>query len=108
MSNARSPVQAFFDEAAANSGKCLYGAKDLFKALEMSAVETVIVSENLQIKRNANGTGNDSTLLKDWLVAHHKDFGTTLEIVDNNSEDNAKFVSETGGVGCILRWKVDF
>lgn len=46
--------------------------------------------------------------LIEWLANHYKDFGTTLEFVTNRSQEGSQFVKGFGGIGCLLRYKVDF
>ena len=45
-------IQRYFDEIALDTGKYCFGITDTLKALEMGAVETLIVWENLEITRN--------------------------------------------------------
>ena len=126
------PVSVFFDEVARDSRKCIYGVKNLFPALEMSAVDTMLVWDGLALQRveiknpNTNNVevkyitqegvanlGNGVEIvnrqsLKDWLVAHYSDYGAKLEIVPNKSQDSDRFVNQFGGIGCILRWNIEF
>jgi peptide chain release factor subunit 1 len=44
-------IQKYFDEISQDSGKYCFGIDDTLKALEMGAVETLIVWENLDITR---------------------------------------------------------
>ena len=44
-------IQKYFDEISQDSGKYCYGIVDTLKALELGAVETLIVWENLDITR---------------------------------------------------------
>jgi len=57
----------------------------------------------------------DSQVFIDWLVdtdesnqPHYKQFGTTLEIVTDRSQEGAQFVKGFGGIGGLLRYQVDF
>jgi hypothetical protein len=50
----------------------------------------------------------DKTPLVDWLANHYKDFGAKLEFVTNKSQEGSQFVRGFGGIGGILRWKLDF
>ncbi|KAK8826599.1 hypothetical protein WA538_006058 [Blastocystis sp. DL] len=132
-------ISSYFDELARDTGKFCYGVNDTLKCLEMGAVETLIVWENLAImrvvvKNNQSGTQNtlylteeqcrDSTFFKDpatgndlevlqkdlfleWLAENYKSFGAQLEIITNKSQEGAQFVRGFGGIGGILRWKID-
>lgn len=44
-------IQKYFDEISQDTGKYCYGIEDTLKGLEMGAVETLIVWENLDIMR---------------------------------------------------------
>jgi peptide chain release factor 1 len=45
-------IQKYFDEISMDSGKYCFGIDDTLKALELGAVETLIVWENLDIQRH--------------------------------------------------------
>ncbi|CAE6434198.1 unnamed protein product [Rhizoctonia solani] len=133
-------IQKYFDEISQDTGKYCFGVDDTLKGLEMGAVETLIVWENLDITRyvlrNAAGeevivhsskeqeknrekfldksTGlemeqaSEPASLLEWFAEKYKDFGATLEFVSNRSQEGAQFVKGFGGIGGILRYKVDF
>ncbi len=44
----------------------------------------------------------------EWLANHYKDFGAVVDFVTNKSQEGSQFVKGFGGIGGILRWKVDF
>jgi peptide chain release factor subunit 1 len=44
----------------------------------------------------------------EWLANNYKTFGTTLEIITDRSQEGSQFVRGFGGVGGMLRYKVDF
>lgn len=46
--------------------------------------------------------------LIEWLANHYKEFGAQLEIVTNKSQEGSQFCKGFGGIGGLLRWKVDF
>lgn len=132
-------ISGYFDELARDTGKFCYGVNDTLKCLELGAVETLIVWENLSImrvvvKNNQTGVQNtlylteeqctDSTFFKDpatgidlevlqkdlfleWLAENYKSFGATLEIITNKSQEGSQFVRGFGGIGGLLRWKID-
>ncbi|KAH7340183.1 peptide chain release factor eRF1/aRF1 [Rhizoctonia solani] len=133
-------IQKYFDEISQDTGKYCFGVDDTLKGLEMGAVETLIVWENLDmtryVLRNAAGeeiiihankeqeknrekfidksTGlemeqaAEPTSLLEWFAEKYKEFGATLEFVSNRSQEGAQFVKGFGGIGGILRYKVDF
>jgi peptide chain release factor subunit 1 len=46
--------------------------------------------------------------LLEWFAEKYKDFGAALEFVTNKSQEGAQFVKGFGGIGGLLRYKVDF
>jgi len=46
--------------------------------------------------------------LVEWLANSYKNFGTQLEFVTNRSQEGSQFCRGFGGIGGILRWRVDF
>lgn len=50
----------------------------------------------------------DRMPLLEWFADHYKDFGANLEFVTNRSQEGSQFVKGFGGIGGILRYKVDF
>ncbi|KAI9371120.1 hypothetical protein BJX61DRAFT_512587 [Aspergillus egyptiacus] len=44
----------------------------------------------------------------EWLAENYKDFGATLEFVSDKSSEGNQFVKGFGGIGAILRYKVNF
>ncbi|KAF9540657.1 peptide chain release factor eRF/aRF subunit 1 [Agrocybe pediades] len=133
-------IQKYFDEISQDTGRYCFGIDDTLKALELGAVETLIVWENLDITRyvlrNAAGdeiiihankeqekererftdksTGlemeqvSEPQSLLEWFAEKYKEFGATLEFVTNRSQEGAQFVKGFGGIGGLLRYKVDF
>ncbi|TFL07822.1 peptide chain release factor eRF1/aRF1 [Pterulicium gracile] len=133
-------IQKYFDEISQDTGKYCFGIEDTLKALELGAVETLVVWENLDITRHVlrnaaaeiitvhvnkeqekdrekfmdKSTGlemesaEEPTLLLEWFAEKYKDFGANLEFVTNRSQEGAQFVKGFGGIGGLLRYKVDF
>ena len=50
----------------------------------------------------------DQTSFLEWLAEKYKDFGATLEFVSDRSSEGNQFVKGFGGIGAILRYKVNF
>nr|XP_023020627.1 eukaryotic peptide chain release factor subunit 1 [Leptinotarsa decemlineata] len=46
--------------------------------------------------------------LLEWLANNYKNFGATLEIITDKSQEGSQFVRGFGGIGGLLRYKVDF
>ena len=50
----------------------------------------------------------ENTPFLEWLANNYKNFGATLEIITDRSQEGSQFVKGFGGIGGILRYKVDF
>jgi len=50
----------------------------------------------------------DSVSWLEWIANHYKDFGAILEIVTDRSQEGSQFCKGFGGIGGILRYRVDF
>ncbi|BFY98628.1 hypothetical protein BsWGS_01668 [Bradybaena similaris] len=46
--------------------------------------------------------------LLEWFANNYKNFGATLEIITDRSQEGAQFVKGFGGIGGVLRYQVDF
>jgi len=49
-----------------------------------------------------------SISLLEWLANNYKTFGASLEIITDRSQEGAQFVRGFGGIGGLLRYRVDF
>ena len=133
-------IGKYFEEISQDTGRICYGVDDTLKALELGAVEVLIVYENLEMNRwllkTASGsevaiyttkqqeehqrelfvdkeTGLEMEVAEqssflEWLAESYKDFGATLEFVSDRSSEGNQFVKGFGGVGGLLRYKVNF
>merc|ERR1712048_658308 len=133
-------LQKYMEEISQDSGKYCYMVEDTFKALELGAVEDLIIWENLDIDRivlrNTSNSDEKITHLSkeqqtndkyfrdtdtgveleiiekepivEWFANNYKTYGCNLEFVTDRSSEGTQFVKGFGGIGGILRWKVDF
>jgi peptide chain release factor subunit 1 len=129
----RKLLSSFFEKIALDTGEICYGINDTMTALDLSAVETLIIWEDLPIIRYiVKDTTNEvmivdnkvlcleqgklptnvkimeSEPLVEWLAQNYKDTGAKLEFVSNKSQEGSQFCLGFGGIGGILRYKVDF
>eukprot|EP00735_Rhodelphis_limneticus_P001510 TRINITY_DN12141_c0_g1::TRINITY_DN12141_c0_g1_i1::g.26602::m.26602 TRINITY_DN12141_c0_g1::TRINITY_DN12141_c0_g1_i1::g.26602 ORF type:complete len:442 (-),score=139.62,sp/Q9VPH7/ERF1_DROME/75.00/0.0,eRF1_2/PF03464.10/1.4e-42,eRF1_3/PF03465.10/1.2e-35,eRF1_1/PF03463.10/6.4e-27 TRINITY_DN12141_c0_g1_i1:671-1996(-) len=132
-------IQGYFDEISQDSGKYVFGVEETLRALDLGAVETLIVWENLEVNRfelrnnasqetiflnltpeqekdqaffrDASTGGELETIEKvplvEYLAENYKKFGAHLEFVTNRSQEGSQFVRGFGGMGGILRYRVD-
>ncbi|EGD73528.1 eukaryotic peptide chain release factor subunit [Salpingoeca rosetta] len=132
-------IAQYFDEIAQDTGKYCFGVGDTIKALELGAVEKLIVWENLDVSRfelknpsteaitvvhlrpdqeqekshfvDPDGTDLEivsKELLIEWFSEHYKEYGTSLEIITDKSQEGSQFCKGFGGIGGLLRYRVDF
>ncbi|KAJ7721531.1 peptide chain release factor eRF1/aRF1 [Mycena metata] len=134
-------IQRYFDEISQDTGRYCFGIEDTLKALDLGAIETLIVWENLDITRYTlrNAAGEEIIVhttkeqskdrdkekfldkstglemeqaaepqpLLEWFAEKYRDFGARLEFVTDRSQEGAQFVKGFGGIGGLLRYKVD-
>jgi len=130
----------FFDEIALDSGQFCFGVDETMKALEMGAIDILIVWENLAVNRysyvklpdqpqevlylrpdqekvmekhtcpetDVELELEEKVPLIEYLANTYKDFGAQLEIITDRSQEGSQFCSGFGGVGGLLRYRVDF
>ncbi|VAH68884.1 unnamed protein product [Triticum turgidum subsp. durum] len=129
----------YFEEISQDTGKYVSGVDDTMSALEMGAVETLIVWGNLDINRYIlKNSATEETVVKhfdeaqeadqsnfkdkatsavlevvertvllEWFAENYWQFGCALELITNNTEQGSQFCSGYGGIGGILRYRVD-
>lgn len=134
----------YMDEIATDSQLFSFGINDTLKCVEMGAVQTLIVYEDLEVNRyvitpsdggaplvtcmtaaewvktgyvasktTKDGEGKELTQavecenLVDWMAANYSKWGCVLELVSNKTAEGAQFVRGFGGVGGLLRYKVN-
>ena len=133
-------LQQYMDEISRDTGRYCFMVEDTLKALEMGAVEDLIIWDNLDcnryVLRNSQSgeevikhlnkqqetddnqfrdsdTGvelevQEKEALVEWFANNYKNFGCNLEFITDRSSEGTQFVKGFGGIGGILRWKVDF
>jgi len=133
-------LQKYMDEISQDTGKYCFMTEDTLKALELGAVEDLIVWDNLDVNRYVlrNQSTSEETILHltkemeqneshfrdaesgteletiekepfvEWLANNYKNYGCNLEFVTDRSSEGTQFVKGFGGIGGILRWRVDF
>ena len=133
-------LQKYMDEISLDTGKYCFMVDDTLKALELGAVEDLIIWENLDIERitlRNSSTSEETTVhltkeqqqndnffhdpetgveleivekesVVEWFANNYKNYGCALNYVTDRSGEGTQFVKGFGGIGGILRWKVDF
>ncbi|XDT48057.1 eRF1 domain 3 [Nakaseomyces glabratus] len=131
-------LDEYFDEISQDTGKFCYGIDDTLKALDLGAVEKLIVFENLETIRYTFKDSEDNEVIRfaepkakdksyavdkatgqemevvteqpliEWLAENYKNFGAALEFITDKSQEGSQFVTGFGGIGALLRYKVNF
>ena len=130
-------LEKFYEEIAKDSGKYVFGIKDTMEAIENGVVDILIIWENidfirLTLKDNKSQIRvetvssrkvigqkykpDDSDVeyeivenisLSEWLLDNYKKYVSQLEIVTDKTSEGNQFVKGFGGIGGILRYKLE-
>jgi len=87
-------INKFFDEIAKNSGLAVYGKEYVMNALEIGAVDTLIISERLDGK------------ILDEFIEKAKNTSTKFIIASTETKEGNQLF-ELGGFAAILRYKIE-
>ena len=87
-------------------GNYIFGMKETLNALKNGIIDTLIVYDNLQTIYPELVDG-EQILVIDWLLEHSRDYGTKLYPVSENTSQGSQFVNGFGGIGGILRYKIN-
>jgi len=86
-------VQKFFEELKKNSGMVVYGMDDVKKAMEIGAVDLIIISDGIEEE------------VIDKLKEDAKKYGTTLEIISRDTREGEQLF-QLSGIAAFLRWRI--
>ena len=130
-------LEKFYEEIAKDSGKYVFGIKDTMEAIENGVVDILIIWENidfirLTLKDNKNQIRvetvssrkvigqkykpDDSDVeyeivenisLSEWLLDNYKKYVSQVELVTDKTSEGNQFVKGFGGIGGILRYKLE-
>jgi peptide chain release factor subunit 1 len=130
-------ITKFYEEIARDTGKYIFGVKDTMEAMDNGYIDTLILHDELDYHRLSlrkpnteelstaivskadahdskykNKLGEEFEVLEnisltEFLLDNYKKYVTTLEIVSDKSSEGNQFVKGFGGIGGILRFKVD-
>ena len=130
-------LSKFYEEIAKDTGKYIFGLKDTFEAMENGTIDILIIWENLDYNRvtlkdnegnitvenihkdkisgtkwKSETTGLDCEIIEnitmtEWLLDNYKRYVSHLEIVTDKSSEGNQFVKGFGGIGGILRYKIE-
>ena len=86
-------LEKFFETLGANPDKAAYDYKDVKKALEMGAVDTLILSKKLKKE------------ISKELIKMAENISSNLEIVSTETTEGEQFYN-ISGIGALLRYKI--
>jgi peptide chain release factor subunit 1 len=123
-------LSKFFTEIDRDTGKFCYGIRDIAYAIEQNAIDTLILYEDLEMNRltlknretgevsflfASGGQRNigadfeviEETSATDYFAENYNSLGFSVEFVTDKSEEGSQFCRGFGGIGAILRYKMD-
>lgn len=130
-------ISAFFEAINLDTGMIVFGVNDTMKALEMSAMEKLMIFEDVEINRYVIKnpvTGNTKTWyltpkqeedpkyfnedgvdlevvenepLGDWLCVNYQHYGCKIELISDKTQEGFQFVKGFGGIGGFLRYQIN-
>jgi peptide chain release factor subunit 1 len=122
-------LSSFMKEISLDTGKFCFGVQETLSAIESGVVDTIICWENLAAVRYVTRDSSGDTVIKvlttvkpedfigleivdacpllEHLANTYKTIGAKLEIVTDRSQEGSQFCRGFGGIGGILRYKVD-
>ena len=125
-------ISTFFEHIAKDTGKCCYGIEEIIYAMDMGAIETLILWEELPIMRylfeddtvlfvhpqnekhkklleEVDSSIKSDELFSEWIVENYKEQGIDkCMLITDRSGQGLQFCNGFGGLGGILRWQVNF
>ncbi len=128
----RKLLERFFRELRSN-GNVVFGLEKTLKALEIGAAEIILISEDLRLKRYLLKCplGHEEVIIKeekpqdvkcricgnfmeikneidleDFIVEEAKKFSTKVKFISSDTSEGKEF-KNLGGIGAILRFKID-
>jgi len=130
----RRQISTFLSEVARDTGEFCFGLENTCHAMEMGALDTLIVWDKLQVlrvhRKGAQGEErvlhmtpeefgrhrDDGTCLEvietyafiEWVTQNQHADTVTLQIITDETPEGKQFCKGFGGVGGLLRWQMEF
>lgn len=119
-------LKRFFEEVGRDTGLCCFSAEDTLQALEIGAVEVLVICEDNETIRY--GYEDDSVelldskikpapreveltssgRLVDWILNNYQSFGCEVVLISDQSTLGMQFLRGFGWLGGLLRWAINF
>lgn len=112
-------LQRFFNELQRTNGLVAYGLNEVLKALQMGAVDTVIISEAFDKKAYEYLIGDEKKVsfskqsegaligekdLIEYFEEEVKNYGSKIEVVSSDTREGQQFAEF--GIGAFLRYNI--
>ncbi len=119
----RKLLQQFFANIHKKGDKIVYGLQDTLKALEIGALDTIMISEDFDyVKRKIKKNGKEEIVyqkenesyegelveeidLLEEIEKLAKQFGTKIEFISDSTNEGRQF-KNLGGIGGLLRYRI--
>ncbi len=112
-------LERFFSELRKPKPLATYGLEQTMRALEMGAVDVILLSEDIDIvevvedgkvyftyREKLSGKPDKVVPLIDVIDEKAAQFGTKVEIISRDTREGEQFY-ELGGIGAILRYEIE-
>ena len=117
-------LDGYFTALSTDTDKIAVGCQETLSALELGAVDLLIIWEGLEIQRivtkeeekilylekNDEIEGEaeivESCLLVDWISEKYMQYGAKLFLVSDKTAEGAQFCQGLGGIGAHLRYSI--
>ena len=96
-----------WDELSINRYKLRNTINNNVKILYLNEFESTQQQFFIDNDTNTEMETIEKDLLLEWLIEHHKEFGTPIELISNKSSEGSQFTKGFGGIGAILRYQMD-
>lgn len=80
---------------------------ELTKSSNNNETKIVYLNENDNLEDSSDWTVKSKMPLLDWILDHHLEFGSKIELVSDETDVGAQFVKGFGGLAGILRYQSD-
>jgi len=91
-------LQRFFNELQRPNGLVTYGLTEVKKALELGAVDIILISDGTDVKV-------DDKDIVEYFEEEVQNFGSNIIVVSSDTREGAQFL-QLGGIGAILRYHI--
>jgi len=127
LMNEKKIIGEFFEHIAKDTGLYCFGTDEILYVLEMGAINKLIIDVDSDIMRYEMDDGEvicmnpdrikpdtfkvpvkSKKLFIEWILENYSKYGVEdIYLVSNNTTEGHQFCTGFGGLGSILRWKVE-